>query len=252
MSIAPPPSDTLAAPAIAVAAAPLRILGTGACEAPLLATAEAWAEATGRQTDITVVNGGRAAALVRGGTPFDLVLNAAQTLDALIADGHLVATTRAEVGRVRVGIGLRSGAPVPDLSTPEALRDAILASRAISHSDPASGATTGLHMVAVLERLGVTQAMAGRILPYPRGIQAVEAVRDGLSDMALTQSSEITAVPGVTLVAPLPLSLALITTYAGAVAAGAADPGGAAALLAALRSPQGQDRFVAAGLERAT
>lgn len=235
----------------ALPAAPLKILGTGACEAPLVATAEAWARATGRRTDITVVNGGRAAALVRGGTPFDLVLNAAQTLDALIAEGLLAATTRAEVGRVRIGIGLRTGAPVPDLSTPEALRAAILACRAISHSDPASGATTGLHMVAVLEHLGVTQAMAGRILPYPRGIQAVEAVRDGLSDMALTQSSEITAVPGVSLVAPLPPSLELVTTYVGAIATGAADPAGAAALLAALRSEEGQARFVAAGLERA-
>ncbi|WP_431284422.1 molybdate ABC transporter substrate-binding protein [Humitalea sp. 24SJ18S-53] len=228
---------------------PLRIIGTGAVETPLMQTAEAWARETGRGTEITILNGGSAAAKVRGGAPVDLVVNAMVTLDGLIADGHLDGATRAEVARVRVGIGLRDGDPVPDLSTPEALRAAILAAGAISHSDPAAGASTGLHMVAMLRDLGVTAAMAGRIQVYGRGIKAVEAVRDGIADMALTQSSEIKAVPGVTLVAPLPEAVGLVTTYVGAVATQATDPAGAAALLAMLRDATGQARFVTAGLE---
>lgn len=228
---------------------PLRIIGTGAVETPILQTAAIWAEQNNRDTEVTILNGGRAAAEVRGGAPVDLVINAMATLDGLIADGLLDATTRAEVACVRVGIGLRDGQAVPDLSTPEALRAAILACRAISHSDPAAGATTGLHMVAVLRDLGVTEAMAGRILVFARGIMAVEAVRDGTSDMALTQSSEIKAVPGVTLVAPLPPTLGLVSTYVGAIATQANDRAGAATLLAMLRAPEGQARFVAAGLE---
>ncbi len=228
---------------------PLRIIGTGAVETPLLRTAAVWADQNDRDTEVTILNGGRAAAEVRGGAPVDLVVNAMATLDGLIADGLLDAATRAEVARVRIGIGLRDGEAVPDLSTPAALRAAILACRAVSHSDPAAGATTGLHMAAVLRDLGLAEAMAGRILVYPRGIMAVEAVRDGIADMALTQASEIKAVPGVTLVAPLPDAVGLVTTYVGAIAAGAADRAGAAALLAMLRAAAGQARFVSAGLE---
>jgi molybdate transport system substrate-binding protein len=72
-------------------------------------------------------------------------------------------------------------------------------------------------------------------------------VAEGRAALALTQVSEIIAVPGAALVGPLPEAAQLVTPYLGAVTTRAADPASAAAFLAFLAGPEGQARFRAAG-----
>ena len=99
----------------------------------------------------------------------------------------------------------------------------------------------------LIERLGLAEAMRGRVLVFPGGGAAVGAVADGRAAMAISQISEIIAVPGAALVGPLPDSAQLVTPYLGAIATRAADAEGARALLAVLTGPEGQARFRAAG-----
>ena len=228
---------------------PLRVLGTGAVEHAVQDLAAAFSRtAGGRRVALETGNGGQVAARVRAGDAFDLVINAAAALDALIAEGLLDGASRRELGRVRIGLAVRQGAPVPDIATPEALRAALLAAPFIAHSDGATGATTGRHILALMERLGIAEEVAGRRMPFPRGLAAVRAVAEGRAALVMTQTSEIVVVPGVTLVGPLPEGLQLVTPYVGAVAMRAgADVAGAAALLAFLTGPDGRDRFRAAG-----
>lgn len=227
--------------------APLRVLGTGAVESPTHQVIEAFARQSGRAVTLATGNGGQVAARVRSGEALDVVINAAAALDALIAEGHLDGETRTELGRMRIGLAVRRGAPLPEIATPEALRATLLAATEIAHSDGSAGATTGRHILVMLERLGIAAEVDARRRPFPRGLAAVQAVAEGGAGLVMTQISEIVVVPGVVLVGPLPESLQLVTPYVAAVARRSADPEAARALIAALTGPEGWAAFAAAG-----
>jgi molybdate transport system substrate-binding protein len=237
---------SLSQPALAQAA-PLKVLGTGAVEASLRDIAAAFTASTGRAVEIQTANAGLVARRLRDGEAADLVLNSAAQIAAL-ADAGLVQrdSTRA-LGRMLIGVAVRAGAALPDISSEAALRAAILAAPVIAHSDPATGATAGTHAARLIERLGLAEAMRGRVLVFPGGGAAVGAVAEGRAALAISQISEIIAVPGAALVGPLPDAAQLVTPYLGAIATRATDAAGAGGLLAALIGPEGQARFRAAG-----
>lgn len=238
----------LALPAPALAqGAPLKVLGTGAVEASVRDIATAFTARTGRAVEIQTANAGVVARRLREGEAADLVLNSAAQITALADAGLVQPDSARALGRMLIGVAVREGAALPDISTEAALRTAILAAPMIAHSDPATGATAGTHAARLIERLGLAEAMRGRVLVFPGGGAAVGAVAEGRAAMALSQISEIIAVPGAALVGPLPDTAQLVTPYVGAVATGAADAEGARGLLAALTGPEGQARFRAAG-----
>lgn len=240
---------TLACPAIAQAqgTAPLRVLGTGAVTAPVRALARDFTALTGRAIAFDNANAGVAARRLRDGEAVDLMLNSADQVTRLVADGLLNGMTVREVGRMLIGIAMRDGAPKPDISTEAALRAAILAAPVIAHSDPATGATAGTHAARLIERLGIADIMRTRTLVFPGGGAAVEAVADGRAALAISQISEIIPVPGAVLVGPLPEAAQLVTSYVGVVATRAADLNGALSFLTFLTGPDGSARFRAAG-----
>ncbi len=237
-----------AAPAIARAQAPpLRVLGTGAVAAATRDLAPGFTARVGLPVVIATANAGVVAQRLRDGEAADLVLNSATQIEALSADGFVDGTTRREVGRMLIGVAVREGAAKPDISTEAALRAAILAAPIIAHSDPATGATAGTHAARLVERLGIAPQMRTRTLVFPGGGAAVQAVADGRATLAITQISEIIAVPGATLVGPLPAAAQLVTAYLGAIASPAANRDGATGFLEYLTGPEGQARFRAAG-----
>ncbi|BDG71056.1 molybdate ABC transporter substrate-binding protein [Roseomonas fluvialis] len=238
----------LCAPALARAqATPVRVLGTGAVAASVRDLAGAFAARGGREVLLATANAGVAARRLREGEAADLMLNSADQVARLTADALLDGTTTRELGRMLIGVAVRAGAAHPDISTEAALRAAILAAPMIAHSDPATGATAGTHAARLVERLGIADQMRTRTLVFPGGGAAVQAVAESRAALALTQVSEIIAVPGAVLVGPLPDSAQLVTPYLGAVATRATDRAGAAAFLSFLTGPEGQARFRAAG-----
>ncbi|CAH0239337.1 substrate-binding domain-containing protein [Roseomonas sp. CECT 9278] len=234
-------------PVRAQGAAPLRVLGTGAVAAATRDLAPGFTASSGRAVAIATANAGVAARRLREGEAADLMLNSAGQVARLTADGLLDASTTRELGRMLIGVAVREGAPMPDISSEAALRAAILAAPMIAHSDPATGATAGTHAARLMERLGIAGEMRARTLVFPGGGAAVQSVAEGRAALALTQVSEIIAVPGARLVGPLPDSVQLVTPYLGAVTARAADRDGALGLLAWLTGAEGQARFRAAG-----
>jgi molybdate transport system substrate-binding protein len=237
---------TLPVPSLAQAL-PLKVLGTGAVAASVLDVAADFSLRTGRAVDIQTANAGVVARRLREGEAADLVLNSAAQITALAAAGLVERDSVRELGRMLIGVAVRGGTALPDIRTEAALRAAILAAPMIAHSDPATGATAGTHAARLIERLGLAEAMRGRVLVFPGGGAAVGAVADGRAAMAISQISEIIAVPGAALVGPLPDTAQLVTPYLGAIATRAADAQAARALLAALTGPAGQARFRAAG-----
>ena len=243
----------LAAPSIAraQAPAPLRVIGTGAVAAPAQDLARAFTAATGQAVEITTANAGLAARRLREGAAADLMLNSADQVGRLTADGLLDGGTVRELGRMLIGVAVRAGSAMPDISTEAALRAAILSAPVIAHSDPTTGATAGTHAARLIERLGIAAEMRARTLVFPGGGAAVQSVADGRAALAITQISEIIAVPGAVLVGPLPDAAQLVTPYLGAVTARAAGREAALGFLALLTGAEGRARFRAAGFATA-
>ena len=235
------------APTKAWAAAPLRLLGTGAVEHAVHDLAAAFTAATGQPVLITIGNAGGVARRLRDGEPADLVINSASQLAVMAGAGLVEGPTIVELGRMRIGLGVQAGAAMPELSTPAALRATLLAAPHIAYSDPASGATTGIHLLRMMDGMGIGAEMAPRSLVFTQGLDAAKAVAEGRATLVMTQISEILAVPGVRLVGPLPAAVNLVTPYSAALPMRVADRAGATALLRWLRGPEGRARFEQAG-----
>ena len=238
----------LAAWTSAAGAAELKVLSAGAMKSIVTELGEAFKQETGHTLAMTFDTAGAQSKRLAGGEPADVVVLTDVVIDQLEGQGLVTAGTRVDIARVGIGVGVREGAPRPDIATPEALKQTLLAAKSLVYVDPARGATSGIHFASVLQRLGIAEAVKSKTILIPTGF-AAEVVARGEAEMCVHQISEILPVKGVTLVGPLPRELQKVTIYSGGVAAKAAQPEAARAFLAFLSRPAFKPQLAAAGLD---
>jgi molybdate transport system substrate-binding protein len=229
-------------------AADIKVLSAGAVKNVVTELAETFREETGHTVVLTPGTAGAIRRKVTEGDPADVIIATDTVLEQLAATGRVVADTRADIARTGIGVAVRAGAPLPDISTPEAFKRAVLATTSLVYLDPASGATSGIHVAGVLQRLGIADAVRTKTVLWPGGY-AAEALVTGRADLCIHQISEILPVKGVTLVGPLPRELQKITTYAAALSARAAAPEAGRTFIAFMARPSFKAKFAAAGLD---
>ena len=157
------------------------------------------------------------------GEPCDVVILTRAQIDQLAAQRKIVPEGIVDLGRVPTSIAVRSADPHPPVGDAAALRAALLAADAIYFPD-AVKSTAGIHFAKVVDILGITSQVSPRLRTFPNGSTAMAAMAQaGGNPIGCTQSTEILATPGVTLVAPLPRGFDLETVYTAAVSATAAD-----------------------------
>jgi molybdate transport system substrate-binding protein len=149
------------------------------------------------------------------GEPCDVIILTAAMIDELARFGRVLPETVAPLGRVRTAIAVREGAPLPDISSREALRKAARASAALYVPD-VERATAGIHFVKVLRALGIFETVGPRLRSYPNGAMAMRELAQNAQSPTIgcAQMTEIKYTPGVTLVGPLPAEFELATAYA--------------------------------------
>lgn len=185
-----------------------------------------------------------------GGAPCDVMIVTDVMIDALAADGAVRADSKTPLGRVRTGVAVPSGQPCADVSTPEALKAALLAADEIYFPDPLR-ATAGIHFASVLQRLGVHDAVAPRCRTFPNGATAMRELAAGSARRRIgcTQITEIHHTPGVQLCGPLPPRFELATVYSAAIATGSAQASLARRLIERLAGPATQALRAQGGFE---
>ncbi len=229
-------------------AAEVRVLSAGAMKTMVTELSDGFQKETGHTVVITADTGGGLRKRVEGGEKADVLVAPDAVMEALTKSNHVVADSRRDLARTAVGVGVREGAPKPDVSTVDAFKRAVLEAKSIVYLDPASGATSGMHVAAVLQQLGLADAVKDKVILW-KGGYAAEAVASGKADLCLHQISEILPVKGVTFVGPMPAEINKVTVYASSLLAGAPTPDAGRALLAYLARPEFRRRFAAAGLD---
>lgn len=172
------------------------------------------------------------------GEPCDLFVSSHSIVEALIAQGVLLAAGCTPLGRVRTGVAVRSGTAHPAVATPEALAAALRAADAVHCPDP-QRATAGIHFAKVMAELGLLDELTPRLLTFPNGATAMRelAASAALNPIGCTQVTEILFTPGVDLVGLLPPQFELATVYTAAVPARAVHPALAARFIEMMTAP---------------
>lgn len=230
--------------------AAIRVLSGGAAQAIVEQVGAHFERETGHEIRAEFSAVGAMAAKLVAGEPVDAVILTAALVDELIAQGRLVAGSRVDLGRVGTGVAVRAGTPLPDVSNPGALRGNMIAATKIVCPDPAV-ATAGKVVMKLIERLGIADAVRGKLQFFPNGYAAMRwlGASEGGREMGITQITEILANEAVTLAGPLPGELQTKTVYSAGIAAQAREPEAAKALLARLTSPAARPILIAAGYE---
>jgi molybdate transport system substrate-binding protein len=231
-------------------AAEIKLLTTGAMKEVVLAVVQDFEKRTGHKVTVDNDTAGRLSRRIRDGETFDVAVNTPAAIDELIRLGKIAAGSRINLARVGVGVAVKQGAPLPDISTLDAFKRTLIAARAVAHGDPAAGGSSGIYVAAMLTRIGVADAIKARTILVPGGLVA-ERVLNGEAEIGLHQISEILAVKGVTLVGPLPAEIQNYTTYAVGLATAAKDPIASKALINALAGPAVEALLKGRGMERA-
>ena len=179
----------------------------------------------------------------------DVMFVSAPAIDALEEASRLVPGTRVDVARALIGVGVRAGAPSPDLSTEETFRAALLEARSVSYVNPAAGGTSGTSFEGLLERMGIADAMRSKTVYRTQGSEVADAVATGEAELGITFTSELRTNSGVRVAGTLPAAIQLPTIYSAAMMVTADNSVGARAFLSALASAEGRAAVTAAGLE---
>jgi molybdate transport system substrate-binding protein len=178
----------------------------------------------------------------------DIVVLPAAALDVLDR-ATLRPGSRIELARVGIGIVVREGTPLPDISTEDALRKTLLAARSIAHPDPQGGGFAGAQITRVFARLGIAEAVKPKVTLVYAFTGGVAKVAAGDAEIGLFNISEILPVKGAMLVGPLAPSLQSYITFAAALHVRSPSPGPAMSFLRWLSDPKARDAWRMGGFE---
>ena len=184
------------------------------------------------------------------GEPVDMFLTDAPALDELIRQGR-IAGGRVDLVRTGIAIAVKKGAPKPDVSTPEALKRALLTAKSVGHASPAGGSITGGHVQWVFRQLGIADEVTPKVRMSMGGPNSRVSVlvSTGQAEIGLQQASELYDNPEVEVIGMLPAGLQQTTQYSAAITSSAREADAARAMIAALTTPQAKAIYKAKGLE---
>jgi molybdate transport system substrate-binding protein len=179
------------------------------------------------------------------GESFDVMITGSVPLAGLAKAGKINPNTRTHIARSGIGVGIRAGAPKPDISSVEAFKRALLNAKSIAYLKDVG---SGVHVGHVLERLGIAEAIKGKVI-RPESDIVSELVAKGDVELGIVVSTQILTTPGVHLVGPLPRDLQSYVAFEAGISANSKHPDAARALIGFLTGPVATRVIMAQGME---
>jgi molybdate transport system substrate-binding protein len=216
--------------ATAATAAEVRVLSVGSVQVALRSIANDFNMATGHRVAVTIVTPNRIPQTLAR-EPFDMLIASVGAMETHDKAGTLRAGSRRPLARVGIGVMVREGAAIPDVSTPESFKATLLKARSIVHGDPTIPNQSGVVTMRILAKAGILDAVKAKSRTADLG-EGFAMVASGQVDLALFNTVELPA--GVRLAGPVPAAFADYTFFETAVLAKAAVPDEAEAFIRAM------------------
>lgn len=230
----------------------LRVFCAGAVKSAIMRFAQEFERDTNESLQFTFGTVGSLQAKLMAGEPSEIAILTRPALEKMATDKKVITETIIDLGCVGVGIAVRQGAALPDVSTPDALRTVLIETESLTYGDPAKGDSSGIHFAHVIEQLGIAQTVNAKTVLAPVGLAVADMVAKGEVQLGATQASVILARQGVELAGLLPESLQHITTYSAAVMTQAASCDAARRFITYLSNPSAKSQFALAGFKPQT
>jgi molybdate transport system substrate-binding protein len=225
--------------------ADIKVLSTHAVEGALDELGPAFERASGMTLTIDYDPANALKRKIEDGAAFDVAIVTRQVIDALAGQRKIRHETCIDIGWSGLGVAVRKGAARTDITTVDAFKRALLAAKSVVRSREG---TSGLYFETLITRLGIAEAMRGKIVLGGSG-RIAELVAHGEADLALQQIPELLPVSGVDFAGPLPDELQLYTVFSAGVGVACNVEHLARAFIDLLTAPAAVALFKAKGLE---
>jgi len=216
---------------------------------------------TGHKVKVTYGNGAETRRMVAKGQGLDVSLIIAPFPGA-IASGTIVPSSATLVASILTAVGVPRGRPKPDISTPAAVKKALLAANSIGYEDP-DFTVAGQGPWEALNKLGIADQVATKsqveLGPGAQGISPAatnnaiktsKRLENGDIDIGLLMLSDMLPEKDkYDVVGVLPRSICAPVPVVGFVSTHTSDPAAAKALLQYLASPEAEAIWKEAGYE---
>jgi len=228
-------------------AAEVRFLCADALESSMQELIPEFEKTNGHTVRMILANAGTNTERVRKGDVADLAIVLPQQWETLRQEGKIDPAVRIVIGRVGLGAFVKKGAARPDIGSVEALKHALLNTRAVAVRDPSQRSPVGTYVVALFDRLGIGDDIKPKLRltadrPY-------ETVIKGDAEIGFSTIAEIVASPEVDLVGPLPGEIQNFNIFTAAIPINAEQVTAAKVFIEYLTSRRANDIFKSKGID---
>ena len=226
-------------------AAELRVLAPNAAKESVTEAISSFEKSSGHKVTISWTGTEAITKRIGEGEVADVVVNAAQNIDRLTADGKLTQGTRTDFARSSIGVAVTASATRPNVSSVDELKSALLAAKSIV----ISSGTSGRYLADLFARLGVAEQIKAKVKQPPSGAQIGDLLAAGEVELGFQQVSELINVKGIQYLGPLPAEIQSYTVYSAAIHSQSTQADLARSFLKALRQPETAAVAKKSGLE---
>ena len=232
-------------PIAGLKAAELKVLAGGSMTGSLNELGPQFERASGHKLTIHFDSTPNLIKQVTSGAPFDLAVVPVDVFKDAAAKARFAPGPTVDIARVGYGVVVRAGAPKPDVSTSDALKQTLLSAQSIAFL-PESAA--GAYVLSVFERLGIAEAMKAKTRPQTAPAQIAQAVAQGEAELGVFLVNVLIA-PGVELAGSFPAELQQELVFTAAVAADSKEAEAAKAFINFLTTPAAAAVIKAKGMK---
>jgi molybdate transport system substrate-binding protein len=232
---------------LSVRATEVTLIAAGGIQVAVERMAPDFERVTGYKLKVVFGPGGITKDRIIRGQPFDVAV-VQSPYSEIIASGNVITSSETPLASVAIGLAVHRGTPKPDISTPNAVKQALLGARLISYPNPASGADAGISIEEMLRKLDIAEQVAPKVRLGEMKMRSMALLARGDVDIGMTYVSEIND-PNVDLVGPLPRDVSTPTALVAFVSSHAKDPAAATALIKYLSAPAAADIYRTSRLE---
>ncbi len=226
-------------------AAEIKVLSTQATEEAYRELVPQFEKASGHKVTTVFTGTLDANKRLAAGEVYDLLIMSAPSIEEHIKGGKVAPGSRVDLAKSGVGVGVKAGAPKPDISSTDAVKKTLLAAKSIGYSTGPSGN----YVIGLFQRMGIADEIKGKLKQTPTGVFVGSLIASGEAEIGFQQVSELSHFAGVDYVGPLPADIQQYTMFSSGIIAGTKEADAAKALVKFITSPGAAAAFKKRGME---